>query len=401
MERYTRDLYHCSNCNYCVDAVWPQHGIEHVCVTMEQHTRAPGYSARGYIEAARAVAEGISIDAAQLAERVFTCTTCGNCETVCPIGLRPSAIARALRVELVDQGVIPAAVVALHQNVLSQGNPYGQPREARERWSSAPPLDRTTVTPGEQQVVYFAGCAAAVALPDEARAALRVLHRAGVTAALPAMDAHCCGAPLSELGYEADAGALAHGLQTRLDFASGQRLVVSGCECYAQLVAHTELAPITFASWLCDAYAGGTINLALVSSQTVSLRVRLLESCQLKPRPGTIAADDEQRIATLFKALGIKLLNDPFPQPHALCCGAAGGMPRMQPAAAARMASARMAGMREFENTCAPALAVTLDPRCAAHLRGANSGTRVLGVAEFVDAYLTLTPADRQSSDPR
>ena len=55
--RYARDLYHCSSCNYCVDGVWPERGMQGVCATMEQHTRAPGYSGRGYIEAARAIME--------------------------------------------------------------------------------------------------------------------------------------------------------------------------------------------------------------------------------------------------------------------------------------------------------------------------------------------------------
>ena len=92
VSRYARDLYHCSSCNYCVDAVWPERGMDAVCVTMEQHSRAPGYSGRGYIEAARAILEGQALDAEALAERVFTCTTCGNCEAACPIGLHPAQV---------------------------------------------------------------------------------------------------------------------------------------------------------------------------------------------------------------------------------------------------------------------------------------------------------------------
>ena len=96
-ERFGADLYHCASCNYCVDAVWPERGLHHVCATLEHHSPAPGYSGRGFIDTARALLEGVALDADSIAERVFTCTTCGNCETSCPIGLRPAAIGAGFR----------------------------------------------------------------------------------------------------------------------------------------------------------------------------------------------------------------------------------------------------------------------------------------------------------------
>lgn len=135
--RYARDLYHCSSCNYCVDAVWPERGMQGVCATMEQHTRAPGYSGRGYIEAARAIIEGQALDGAALAERVFTCTTCGNCETVCPIGLRPASVGRALREELLAADCLPAPLAAARDSFIAHGNPYGLPRAQRHAWAAA------------------------------------------------------------------------------------------------------------------------------------------------------------------------------------------------------------------------------------------------------------------------
>ena len=102
-ERFGADLYHCASCNYCVDAVWPERGLHHVCATLEHHSPAPGYSGRGFIDTARALLEGVALDADSIAERVFTCTTCGNCETSCPIGLRPAAIGGALREVLTAQ----------------------------------------------------------------------------------------------------------------------------------------------------------------------------------------------------------------------------------------------------------------------------------------------------------
>lgn len=49
VEQYGEDLYHCASCNYCIDAVWTERGIAHVCATLEHHSPAPGYSGRGFI----------------------------------------------------------------------------------------------------------------------------------------------------------------------------------------------------------------------------------------------------------------------------------------------------------------------------------------------------------------
>jgi Fe-S oxidoreductase len=82
-EQYSTDLYHCASCNYCVDAVWPDRNINHVCVTLQHHEKNPSYSGRGFIEAARFLAEGNELDLASLAKRVFTCTGCA-------IAIRPA-----------------------------------------------------------------------------------------------------------------------------------------------------------------------------------------------------------------------------------------------------------------------------------------------------------------------
>lgn len=107
-EVHAENLYHCCACNYCVRMEWDEWGIDGVCATLEHHAPAPGYSGKGYIAAARAWREGRLDGLDMLAERAFTCTTCGNCDEVCPIGMRPQAILRDLRAELAARGMAPA-----------------------------------------------------------------------------------------------------------------------------------------------------------------------------------------------------------------------------------------------------------------------------------------------------
>lgn len=365
--RYARDLYHCSSCNYCVDAVWPERGMQGVCATMEQHTRAPGYSGRGYIEAARAIIEGQALDGAALAERVFTCTTCGNCETVCPIGLRPASVGRALREELLAADCLPAPLAAARDSFIAHGNPYGLPRAQRHAWAAA-------LEHGEAaDLTLFAGCAAALPAGEEAQASHALLRSAGIAVRV-ATDA-CCGAPLNELGLRGEGEALARAALARLDASA---VLVAGCECRQQLHS-VGLASRSIAGWLCAAHAEGSLALRWKDAVTRPAAVQLIESCQLKRDTGDA---DEAAVAALFKALGMVLLNADFPNRQAGCCGAAGGMPAMAPTSAARMARARLpqAGV-----------AVSLDARCASHLRtGAEEGVEVLGFASFVARYFDV-----------
>jgi Fe-S oxidoreductase len=377
VEAFGRDLYHCSSCNYCVDAVWPERGIMHVCATMEHHTRAPGYSGRGFIEAARALMEGASLDAEALATRVFTCTTCGNCESACPIGLRPASIGQALRQELVEAESLPDALAALRADTIRDGNPYGVARSARGAWATGLPVPAG----GAEAPHYFAGCAAAAAEPAEAQAGYELLSRAG---ARPAIDpSGCCGAPLAEIGCGREANALAAAVAAGLRKVQGE-VVIAGYECRRHLEQAAGVEAVSLPAWLLRVWQAGAISLSLKEDIERPLRVSMLETCQLKRRRRDAPATDENAAATLFAALGIETDSAAYPSAHALCCGASGGMPRMQPQASIRMAQARLP----------PAgIAVTVDPRCSAHLRQAAEGTpvTVYGFAEFLERYCTVT----------
>jgi len=135
LETFRKDLYHCSDCNYCVDAVWAERGMHHVCATITHHSPAISYSGRGFVLAARALLEGQALNPETVAERVFSCTGCGNCEASCPIGLRPAQVGQALRETLANEDILPPAIAALRGRMREQGNAYGAPRENRARWA--------------------------------------------------------------------------------------------------------------------------------------------------------------------------------------------------------------------------------------------------------------------------
>ena len=373
LEAFRKDLYHCADCNYCVDAVWAERGIEHVCPTMQSHSPVTSYAGRGYIAAARAWIEGTPLDLAVLGDRVFTCTTCSHCETVCPIGLRPTQVGRALRGELWARDTVPAPARALHEAMRRDGNPHGVARAARTAWQAGwSPHDAQA-----EKVLYLPGCAAATAQPAEARAAVALIQAAGFVVETLGEQDTCCGAPLFELGLETEAALMREALAAKV--AARSEIVISGleCACSWQRRLHGEV-PRSVAEWLVVQIHTG--RLQLVARAQAPREIHLLDSCQ------TRAAGPAQALHKLCELLEVKVAPAITSARHVVCCGAAGGMPQMAPESAVRMATARLHGQ------ATSAVFVSADPRCVAHLRRATPNARIFGIAEFLHTFFTDAP---------
>lgn len=369
-EALARELYHCADCNYCVDAVWAERGLQHVCPTLSHHSPLTSYSGRGYIAAARAWREGVELDLPGLATRAFTCSTCGHCETVCPIGLHPTEINRALRGALWEEDVAPAPIRALVDQLHRTGSP----------WGNAPARELAGPDPGgvEARVYYLPGCAAAGAVPAEAEAAISLIRASGqAVAALP--QDHCCGAPHAELGLAAEGARLAEDLARRA--GPGATVLLSGLECARQwqAVADKGVRGQTMLRFIADALVDGRLRLMPRPGRELPpAGVVLQDSCQTRTAPDAAAALRE--ICAHLKLAG----QSERAAQHVMCCGAGGGMPAMEPLAAARMAEARVAAG-------ADAVHLVADPRCLSHLAHSNPQGQFFGPCGFLQHFFQVT----------
>lgn len=387
---FVENLYHCPNCNYCVEMRWEERGIQHVCPTLLHHNPAPGYSGKGYLAAARAVLEGEELPVNSLVERFFNCTTCGNCEEVCPIGLQPAHLVKQVRTAMVAQGLAPAPIAALAANVIEHHNPNGAPLPTRNDRAE----DREAFA-ADAATLYFPGCAASYDAPSEARATVSVLRQVGVpTRLLPFEQALCCGAPLSEIGYAAQADAERHRLAAAIERTGFHRVVVSGAECLEGL-STGKLADgieVVYAFDLIEqAVAKGGIGFELKADAAVEA-VGLLDACHLSKKSHRVAATANypQRMRALLVAMGCKMVAVADQGNYAVCCGAAGGVPQMSPESAVRMAESKL---RCFADSGA-AVVVSASPLCVAHLKRSQTDglPAVMGIFEFIDSNFRLTP---------
>lgn len=391
------DLYHCSACNYCVEAVWERRGLDHVCPTLLHHSPSYGYSGLGYLSQARAWREGAGLDLASLAERAFTCTTCGNCEEACPIGLRPARVVLALRSALNARDATPPAIGRQRDHLRAEDNPAGHPRHARSDWADG----LAPSPPGGAPLLYMPGCAGCYGAPGEARAAADILARCGWRVETLGTSESCCGAPLHETGFPAEAAAKRAGLEQAIRRHGAATIAALGAECLEALndrsvaTAETPLPearhPVLL---LLDALRAGKLRLSPRPDQPPPAAIACLDPCHVTKKNHGAARDGDPAAAAraILAAAGCVVIDGTASSRFALCCGAAGAMPAMNPEAAARMAAGRIAALADSE----AAGVVTISPLCLAHLRAARDpqdGRPIWGIFEFLSAHFEITPA--------
>lgn len=379
---YEHALYHCATCNYCVSAVWPQRGIDGVCATLRSHSPAASHSGKGYLATARALLEGEPLDLTTVAERAFACTTCGNCESVCPIGMPPTAVVKALRTELAERGLAPAAAMAVREHVLMRQNPWGAAAAHAADWSLG-------LSPHPQPNLWLLpGCAAAQRHPAEVRAAAQLLAVIGFDVGWPEHGI-CCGAPLAALGFADDADRQRAALTASLPATPIVALL--GGECLAYLHAGGQPAQSVL-QLLHTALHDGRLAVAPRGDAPPPSVVAVQDSCHLsKPHHGLADLDAPRLLREVLAALGCQVTEAAAAPRHALCCGAAGGMAQLHPASARRMAAEHL-GAADRHGAAA---LISASPLCASHLAdGIGAQLPVYGICEFIAAHFAVAGPD-------
>jgi Fe-S oxidoreductase len=399
---FESDLYHCSACNYCVEATWAQRGIDHVCPTLLHHSPSYGYSGLGYLAQARAWHEGAALSLESLAERAFTCTTCGNCEEVCPIGLRPARVVLALRQALHQRDATPPAIAALRENVLAHDNPAGFPRQQRGAWAQ----DQTMGAAAGEPLLFLPGCAACHATPGEAQAAASVLAACGWRIESLGERESCCGAPLHEAGFAVDARARRAILDAAIRAHGAATISTLGIECLEALndrpvsddprEALRARHPMLL---LRDALSAGVITLKPRADKPPPALVSVLDSCHATKKSHGNARDDDPAgtARAILIAAGCEITGGAAASRFALCCGAAGAMPVMNADAAGRMAKGVIASLAEP----GAGTIVALSPLCLGHLKASGAGAdtpQIFGLFEFISAHYEIIATQEVSA---
>jgi glycolate oxidase subunit GlcD len=176
-EALDNEIMACIMCGFCRAG----------CPTYEE-TSLESINARGRVILAYHLLTGRLKPSKELAERFYKCTTCLNCNAVCPAGVKVSDIVQAARVRLAEVGYLPPIHRTLIQSIEEKGNPFG---EAIEKRGDVYP---TEFKPKEKaSTLLFFGCVASYQDINVIPSTLKIMDKAKIDYTTLGTEEHCCG----------------------------------------------------------------------------------------------------------------------------------------------------------------------------------------------------------------
>jgi Fe-S oxidoreductase len=326
-------VYNCRKCGLCGSKCTAK--LPYVCPIKEATGGFEHSSARGKIILAQGLLEGKITPSRELAEIIFHCTLCGNCQTQCgsidnatglPLVDTPRII-EAIRADLLRE--YPEFIDRAYQTMITStsqyDNPWGISRATKERWPKG--LSLKDAQNESHEVLLFAGCTipSNPSLESRARKAALILKKAGVDFAVLGRKEPCCGSVQKRVGAIDLAQEMMKNNITLLNNLGSSTIITLCAGCYHMLkhdyqTAGTPLKPKVyhFVEFLSQLIKKGKLPFKKKKTLTVTYH----DPCHLGR---TMRIFDPPR--EILKALpGITLVERVATRENTICCGAGGGM---------------------------------------------------------------------------
>ncbi len=287
-------------------------------------------------------------------ETVWACTSCGWCETACPVFIEniPRLIdMRRYKVQV--EADFPPEVQRVFEGMERQGNPWGVAQESRDAWAADLQLP-VWGAGGPYEYLFFVGCAGSYDDRQKkvSRAMVRILREAGVSFATLGKAELCNGDSARRLGNEYLYQTLAKGNVEAWN-AAGVKAVITQCpHCFNTLkneypdfgghyrvINHTQL--------ISELLREKRIKLSRVMDETLTYH----DPCYLGRHNGVY----QEPRAALGAIPGLKVVEMQRSGRQSFCCGAGGGRMWMEEHLGTRINHNRM-------NEVALTLAHAADP---------------------------------------
>ena len=393
LEDYREQIWGCARCNWCQNQWgWSVKSAEfsEICPAFHEYRFFP-YSGMGKMHIARAILEGDFDyeDAPELAEFIYTCTTCGACEMNCQRlqDKEPLKVNEALRARLVRDGIGPMpAHQTLIKSVKHYDNPWMQPRSQRDKWSKK--LGLKDVSKEKAETLFFVGCTTALdaTMTGVAQNTAKILLAAGEDLGTLGKDEICCGSPVARVGDRETFTALAKRNVEILNKTGARKIVTSCPGCYRALLHDYPEVPgvppieadiLHTVEYLDLLISHGRLILA----NEIKMRVTWHDPCHLGRHCGIYDAP-----RNILRAIpGIEFVEKERNRDQSWCCGGGGGARAAFPEFAAKTAEKLI---HEAKTTTGADAIVTCCPFCELNigdvLRRSGDSMKLFNLVDLV-----------------
>jgi Fe-S oxidoreductase len=390
------DVFTCTECGRCKDACptfltgkplsmkWVNDSLKHHLV---EHRAAivAGGEAAGQLPAL--VPDVISEDT------LWACTTCGYCESACPIALEHlPRFFRMRQHRVMMEGAFPQELKAVFHAYEVQGNPWGLPADTRGDWAASldVPVASSAAELAAVDYLFYVGSAESFDPRGQriAKAFVTLLREAGVSFAILGAAEPSTGECVRRLGNEMLFQELAGQLVAKFNDLGVRRIVT--CDPHAFNSLANEY-PAFGGHWQVEHHS--------------QLIARLLDAGRIKVKPGTqrVVLHDpcylgrhngefEAPRRVLRHVTGDGLLEFPLSREKSMCCGAGGGRMWMEETLGTRINLSRCQQAQALQ----PAVVATACPYCAVMLEDGfkaidpTPGVATRDIAELVAEALAV-----------
>lgn len=190
-------IHRCFRCGYCK---FPENWMDVNNCPPYARFRMEPYSCGGRLWLTRAWLNDVIDWSNHLAEILYSCTTCRNCEIKCPLSFNVDIVNMvvAAREEMVEQGKVPPAVKKFLENIDLHGNPYGNARSKRDAWTEGTGIERYD----GQEYLYYVGCTGSYDTRAQysSKTLGALLAKAGISFGVLGNEENCDGNEVDKLG---------------------------------------------------------------------------------------------------------------------------------------------------------------------------------------------------------
>jgi Fe-S oxidoreductase len=260
-------------------------------------------------------------------DAIWSCTTCGACNYVCPVGIEVYDKIIELRRGKIETGELPARAIQRFESLLEKGNPFERAPESRLAWATG--LSVPVANENEEvELLYWIGCAGSFD-PDGqsvSRSMIKILNHLKINYRVLGKKERCNGDPARRMGEEGLYQEMARETLATLRSHGVKRVLTHCPHCFNVFKnEYPQLGEIDFvvehhSQFLARLLETGQLSLASAAGESRE-RVTFHDPCYL----GRGNGDTVSPRKVLASLPQIELLEMPRHGCNSFCCGAGGG----------------------------------------------------------------------------